>query len=79
MTAYSAASIVEGLDVDKYHFDKFTMRHNIDLLLEELWRDEQCRTDLVAMATSPGPRFDLQISEVFFKKNFILFLGTLIL
>ncbi len=27
-----------ALDVDKDLYDKFTMRHNIDLLLMELWK-----------------------------------------
>lgn len=50
MVAYSEADAVEGLDVDKYHFDKFTMRHNVDTVLRELWKDERCLMGLMAMA-----------------------------
>lgn len=53
MVAYRDADAVEGLDVDKYHFDKFTMRHNVDAVLRELWQDEQCLKDLLQMA-APG-------------------------
>ena len=55
MVAYSEADAVEGLDVDKYHFDKFTMRNNVDVVLRELWKDEQCLKDLMRMATPGGP------------------------
>eukprot|EP00892_Ulva_mutabilis_P008582 jgi/Ulvmu1/6096/UM027_0074.1 len=57
MVAYSEADAVEGLDVDKYHFDKFTMRHNVDVVLRELWKDEQCLKDLMAMAEPGGPEY----------------------
>ena len=30
MVTYDEADAVEGLDVDKYHFDKFTMRSTVD-------------------------------------------------
>lgn len=39
MKAYAAADYVVGLDVDKDKFDKFGMRHCIDLILLELWKD----------------------------------------
>ena len=43
MKAYAAADYVVGLDVDKDQFDKFGMRHCIDLILLELWKDAgQC-------------------------------------
>jgi hypothetical protein len=57
MVAYSEVSIVEGLDVDKYHFDKYTMRHNVDGVLSDLWRDDRCQQDLVSMATPGDKRF----------------------
>jgi hypothetical protein len=56
MVAYSEADAVEGLDVDKYHFDKFTMRHNVDTVLRELWKDERCLLDLMAMAAPNHPQ-----------------------
>jgi hypothetical protein len=56
MVAYSEASTVEGLDVDKFHFDKYTMRHSVDSVLSDLWRDERCQHDLLGMATQGDPR-----------------------
>lgn len=56
MVAYSEADAVEGLDVDKYHFDKFSMRHNVDTVLRELWKDERCLMDLMAMAAPEHPQ-----------------------
>jgi hypothetical protein len=56
MVAYSEADAVEGLDVDKYHFDKFNMRHNVDAVLRELWQDERCLHDLFAMAAPDHPQ-----------------------
>lgn len=56
MVAYSEADAVEGLDVDKYHFDKFTMRHNVDTVLRALWRDDRCLMDLMAMAAPDHPQ-----------------------
>lgn len=58
MIAYSEADAVEGLDVDKYHFDKFTMRHNVDVVLRELWQDDQCLKDLLKMASPEDPQCD---------------------
>lgn len=56
MVAYSEADAVEGLDVDKYHFDKFSMRHTVDTVLRELWKDERCLLDLMAMAAPDHPQ-----------------------
>lgn len=56
MVAYSEADAVEGLDVDKYHFDKFGMRHTVDTVLRELWKDERCLMDLMAMAAPDHPQ-----------------------
>ena len=43
MRTYVSADFVVGLDVDKDSFDKFSMRSCIDMILEELWKDEPCR------------------------------------
>ena len=56
MVAYDEASVVVGLDVDKYHFDKYTMRNRIDIVLERLWQDSRCLDDLLAMAAPSHPR-----------------------
>jgi hypothetical protein len=56
MKAYASASAVEGLDVDKYHFDKFTMRHRIDEVLLKLWEDKECFDDLLAMTKVDSPQ-----------------------
>jgi len=37
MSIYVDADIVEGLDVDKENFDKYSLRRNIALLLNDLW------------------------------------------
>ena len=50
MRTYVAADFVVGLDVDKDSFDKFSMRSCIDMILEELWRDEPCRRSMVNLA-----------------------------
>lgn len=39
-----------GLDVDRDAFDKFSMRNCIDLILEEMWKDEICKASLVNAA-----------------------------
>ena len=49
MKAYAAADYVVGLDVDKDKFDKFGMRHCIDLILLELWKDAGQRLTLVLL------------------------------
>jgi hypothetical protein len=56
MTAYAAASVVQGLDVDKFHFDKFTMRHRIDEVLLKLWEDRECFDGLLAMTEPSSPQ-----------------------
>ncbi len=38
MRAYVAADHVVGLDVDQDHYDKFSMRNCVDLLLMEFWK-----------------------------------------
>lgn len=50
MHLYSEADHVIGLDVDRDAFDKFSMRNCIDLILEEMWKDEICKTSLVNAA-----------------------------
>ena len=50
MRTYVAADFVVGLDVDKDSFDKFSMRSCIEMILEELWRDEPCRRSMVNLA-----------------------------
>ena len=54
MRCYSQADFVVGLDVDKDTFDKFTMRHDIDLLLLELWRDAPCKEAIRKQAAAAG-------------------------
>lgn len=39
---YSSVDIVEGLDVDKEEFDKFSARFEIVKLLEKLWKRPDC-------------------------------------
>ena len=56
MTAYADAAVVEGLDVDKFHFDKYSMRSSIDEVLQQLWRNSQCEADLLAMAAPGHPQ-----------------------
>ena len=48
MRTYVSADFVVGLDVDKDSFDKFSMRSCIDMILEELWKDEPCRRSATA-------------------------------
>ncbi|GAX86675.1 hypothetical protein CEUSTIGMA_g14083.t1, partial [Chlamydomonas eustigma] len=50
MRTYVAADYVVGLDVDKDNFDKFSMRSCIDMILEELWKDEPCQRSIVSLA-----------------------------
>jgi len=50
MRVYSAADAVVGLDVDRDSFDKFSMRHHIDLLLLELWKDPEQKRALTQLA-----------------------------
>lgn len=50
MRLYSATDHVIGLDVDRDMFDKFSVRHSIDLLLEQLWKDDVCRKSLTLTA-----------------------------
>ncbi|GMH45929.1 hypothetical protein BSKO_13893 [Bryopsis sp. KO-2023] len=50
MRLYSEADHVVGLDVDRDAFDKFHMRNCIDLILEELWKDDVCRASLTNVA-----------------------------
>ncbi|KAF6265753.1 ubiquitin elongating factor core-domain-containing protein [Scenedesmus sp. NREL 46B-D3] len=52
MRIYGQADFVVGLDVDRDDYDKFTMRHQIDQILEELWRDERCRECIRQHATA---------------------------
>jgi hypothetical protein len=47
MMTYVSADFVVGLDVDKDSFDKFSMRSCIDMILEELWKDEPCRRSVL--------------------------------
>jgi hypothetical protein len=54
MRVYGAADFVVGLDVDKDAYDKFNVRHEIDLLLLELWRDSHCRDCIRQQATAGG-------------------------
>eukprot|EP00878_Enallax_costatus_P005871 GHUV01006159.1.p1 GENE.GHUV01006159.1~~GHUV01006159.1.p1 ORF type:complete len:513 (+),score=160.68 GHUV01006159.1:14-1552(+) len=62
MRVYGQADFVVGLDVDVDSYDKFGMRHQIDQILEELWRDERCKACIKQQAAaaagangSPGP------------------------
>lgn len=50
MRLYAAADYVVGLDVDKDSYDKFSMRHAIDVILEEMWRDPKCASSITAQA-----------------------------
>ena len=43
LTAYSAVDVVEGLDVDKDSFDKFSARQDITNLITHLWSRQDCR------------------------------------
>jgi len=52
LRAYVGADHVVGLDVDRHAFDKFTFRSRIDMILEELWRDDRCRARISALATA---------------------------
>ena len=52
MRSYVSADHVVGLDVDKDSFDKYSFRQCIDMILEELWRDEVCRRNLLALSSS---------------------------
>jgi hypothetical protein len=54
MCVWLQADFVVGLDVDKDAYDKFNVRHEIDLLLLELWRDSHCRDCIRQQATAGG-------------------------
>ena len=43
LLAYTAVDVVEGLDVDKDSFDKFSARQDITSLLTHLWGRQDCR------------------------------------
>ena len=55
--AYSAIDAVEGLDVDAIeaeHFEKFGLRGQINTLLLQLWRLDDCRPAVVRAAQQPS-------------------------
>jgi len=52
MLIYVDADIVEGLDVDKENFDKYSLRRNIALLLNDLWNMSIFKTSFKKEATS---------------------------
>jgi ubiquitin-protein ligase len=52
ITAYASLDAVEGLDVDRDAFDKFTVRHKIARLLGELWAQPECAASVAAMAAA---------------------------
>jgi ubiquitin-protein ligase len=52
MRVYGQADFVVGLDVDKDSFDKFNMRHAVDLILLELLRDEACAAGIRRLASA---------------------------
>ncbi|KAK9823993.1 hypothetical protein WJX72_006841 [[Myrmecia] bisecta] len=52
MHTYAAADHVVGLDVDKDSYDKFSMRHQIDLLIMELYKDAGCAASLTKLASA---------------------------
>ena len=56
MRLYSAADHVVGLDVDKDAYDKFSTRHHIDVMLEQLWKDEICRTNITRLVQAEMAR-----------------------
>ena len=44
LSAYSAVDVVEGLDVDKDSFDKFSARQDITNLITHLWSRQDCKS-----------------------------------
>ena len=50
ITAYASLDAVEGLDVDRDDFDKFTVRNKIASLLAELWHMPECVASVASMA-----------------------------
>jgi ubiquitin-protein ligase len=54
IVAYASLDAVEGLDVDRDAFDKFTVRHKIARLLGELWAQSECAASVAAMAAAEG-------------------------
>ncbi|XP_071101148.1 uncharacterized protein [Haliotis cracherodii] len=47
LRTYVSVDVVEGLDVDKDEFDKYSARSEIGKLIEHLWRRADCRTSIV--------------------------------
>jgi ubiquitin-protein ligase len=56
IVAYASLDAVEGLDVDRDAFDKFTVRHKIARLLGELWAQPECAASVAAMAAADVAR-----------------------
>ena len=52
MTAYSAVDVVEGLDVDRDSFDKFSARQDMTRLLTHLWGRQDCRCETTTTTTN---------------------------
>ena len=63
--AYASLDAVEGLDVDKDDFDKFTVRNKIATLLAELWHMPECVASVAAMADASSAAAPASIASPF--------------
>lgn len=52
LRAFVAVDMVEGLDVDKEDFDKYTVKHDMALLLRRLWLAVPHRAAITSMAVT---------------------------
>ncbi|KAI6653328.1 hypothetical protein LOD99_3852 [Oopsacas minuta] len=58
LSCYTAVDVVEGLDVDKDSFDKFSARQDITNLITHLWNRQDCRDSVLRQCnTSLFPAF----------------------
>jgi ubiquitin-protein ligase len=60
---FSAVGVVEGLDVDKENFDKYTARYDMTQLLLYLWARLDCRESIVGLVGTK--RFELFLQAIF--------------
>ena len=58
ITAYASLDAVEGLDVDRDEFDKFTVRNRIARLLQELWQQPECVASVATLAAQTPEAFE---------------------
>lgn len=56
--------VVEGLDVDKDNFDKYSVRRNLAFLLNDLWELDSFRDSFRATARSHSQNFTKFIGTV---------------